>query len=265
MSFKTVILAGGLGTRLSEETDKRPKPLVEIGGRPILWHIMKLYHHHGLKDFIICLGYKGYLIKEYFSNYALHSSDVTFDMGKNETIVHNRRTEDWRITLVDTGAETMTGGRVKRIGHLIRPDETFCLTYGDGVGDVHIPTLLRHHEAEKKLATVTVVHPPGRFGAVEMDGATVRGFKEKPTGQDGWINAGFFVLSGKVIERIEGDATPWEREPLQSLADDRELSAYRHTGFWQPMDTLREKNYLENLWNGGTAPWRVWGGTEDGA
>jgi glucose-1-phosphate cytidylyltransferase len=255
--FPTVILAGGLGTRLSEETDKRPKPMVEIGGMPILWHIMKLYHHHGLKEFIVCLGYKGYMIKEYFANYALHSSDVTFDMAKDEMIVHNRRAEDWRITLVDTGAETMTGGRLKRVSGLIG-DRTFCMTYGDGVGDVDIGATVRHHEAAGKLATVTIVNPPGRFGAVDLDGSTVQGFKEKTKADGGWINAGFFVLSPEVLERIEGDATSWEAAPLESLAHDGELTAYKHDGFWQPMDTLRDKNQLEAIWASGRAPWRVW-------
>jgi glucose-1-phosphate cytidylyltransferase len=253
----TVILAGGLGTRLSEETEKRPKPLVEIGGQPILWHIMKLYYQHGVKEFIICLGYKGYLIKEYFANYALHSSDVTLDMGKDEMIVHQRRTEDWRVTLVDTGADTLTGGRLKRVEQLIA-GRTFCMTYGDGVGDVDIQAVMRHHEAAGKLATVTVVNPPGRFGAVDIDGDTVRGFQEKAKGDGGWINAGFFVLSPQVLERIEGDQIAWEAAPLESLARDGELTAYRHPGFWQPMDTLRDKTQLEALWATGKAPWRVW-------
>ncbi len=253
----TVILAGGLGTRLSEETEKRPKPLVEIGGQPILWHIMKLYRHFGVKEFIICLGYKGYLIKEYFANYALHSSDVTFDMGKDEMIVHQRRTEDWRVTLVDTGADTLTGGRLKRVGNLIA-GRTFCMTYGDGVGDVDVQAVMQHHETSGKLATVTVVNPPGRFGAVDIDGASVRGFQEKAKGDGGWINAGFFVLSPKVLERIEGDNVPWEAAPLESLARDGELTAYKHPGFWQPMDTLRDKTQLEALWATGKAPWQVW-------
>lgn len=254
---KVVILAGGLGTRLSEETVARPKPLVEIGGRPILWHIMKLYHHHGMKDFVICLGYKGYLIKEYFANYSLHMSDVTFDMKSGEMIVHDRRVEDWQVTLVDTGTDTLTGGRLKRVADRIG-DSEFCMTYGDGVGDVDVSAVVEHHRRSGLLATVSVVAPPGRFGIVDLDGDVVRGFREKAAADSGWINAGFFVLSPKVIDYIAGDATPWEIDPLETLAREGQLTAYKHYGFWQPMDTLRDKTQLEALWLQGRAPWRVW-------
>ena len=254
---KVVILAGGLGTRLAEETSVRPKPLVEIGGRPILWHIMKIYHTAGVKEFIVCLGYKGYLIKEYFSNYFLHTSDVTIDHQNNEILYHNKRAEDWKITLVDTGDETMTGGRIKRVAPYVG-DEHFCMTYGDGVGDVDIKALLAAHRGHGCEATVTVVSPPGRFGAIDFDGDKVIGFREKPKTESGWINGGFFVLSPAVFNRIENDATIWEREPMESLARDGEICAYKHDGFWQPMDTLRDKRALEALWEKGEAPWRVW-------
>ncbi|MBQ0823541.1 glucose-1-phosphate cytidylyltransferase [Microvirga sp. HBU67558] len=255
---KAVILAGGYGTRLSEETGLRPKPLVEIGGRPILWHIMKTYYHYGITEFIICLGYKGYMIKEYFSNYFLHMSDVTFDFNDNSTTIHDRRSERWKVTLVDTGQDTMTGGRLKRIAPYVG-DETFCMTYGDGVGDIDVGKLIQHHVDRRRDATVTLVRPPGRFGAADLSGDTVHGFKEKPTGGSGWINAGYFVLSPSVFDLIEGDATVWEREPLERLAAKAQLSGYKHEGFWEPMDTLRDKNNLEDLWARGSAPWRVWG------
>ncbi|NOX93946.1 MAG: glucose-1-phosphate cytidylyltransferase [Alphaproteobacteria bacterium] len=254
---KVVILAGGLGTRLSEETSLRPKPLVEIGGHPILWHIMKTYHAAGFKEFIICLGYKGYMIKEYFSNYFLHTSDVTIDHRSNEITYHRQRAEDWKVTLVDTGDESMTGGRIKRVAPFIG-DEHFCMTYGDGVGDIDLPALLQAHRDHGREATVTVVSPPGRFGAIDFEGNKVVGFREKPKSESGWINGGFFVLSAKVIDRIAGDSTIWEREPLEGLANDGQLFAYKHDGFWQPMDTLRDKRNLESLWEKGAAPWRTW-------
>lgn len=255
--MKVVILAGGLGTRISEETQTRPKPMVEIGGRPLLWHIMKLYSAHGLNEFVVCLGYKGYLIKEYFANYCLHNSDVTFDLRRNEMHTHHRETEDWCVTLVDTGAETMTGGRIKRAGRYLT-GETFCMTYGDGVADVDIAALLEFHRSHGRLATVTATQPPGRFGALRLDGDGVSGFQEKPLGDGGWINGGFFVLSTKVLDYIDSDSTVWENEPLQNLASDGQLSAYMHPGFWQPMDTLRDKTHLEHLWQTGQAPWKVW-------
>lgn len=255
--MKAVILAGGLGTRLSEETSTRPKPMVEIGGRPILWHIMKSYASHGVNDFVICLGYKGYYIKEYFANYFLHMSDVTLDIGQNAVEVHHSRAEPWRITLVDTGAETMTGGRLRRVADHIG-DETFCMTYGDGVADVDIGGLIAFHEAQGREATVTAVRPPGRFGALDLNGDGVAGFIEKPLGDGSWINGGFFVLSPKVLARIEGDETVWEQGPLESLAREGELSAFKHEGFWQPMDTLRDKRHLEELWSSGKAAWKTW-------
>lgn len=254
---KAVILAGGLGTRLAEETSLRPKPMVEIGGKPILWHIMKTYAHHGINDFIICLGYKGYVIKEYFQNYYLHNSDVTFDFSTNETIVHNRRADPWKVTLVDTGDNSMTGGRLKRVAPYVG-DDTFCMTYGDGVSDIDVKALLDFHRAHGRDATVTVVRPPGRFGAVDIEGDAVTGFREKPAGEAGWINAGFFVLSPRVFDVIDGDPTVFEREPLRKLATSDQLRAYKHRGFWQPMDTLRDKQQLEDIWNSGAAAWRKW-------
>jgi glucose-1-phosphate cytidylyltransferase len=254
---KVVILAGGLGTRLSEETTVRPKPMVEIGGRPILWHIMKIYAAHGLDEFIVCLGYKGYMIKEYFANYILHNSDVTFDLAAKNVKFHSNSTEPWRVTLVDTGADTMTGGRVKRIGNYLG-DGPFCLTYGDGVSNVDITRLLEHHAARGLKATVTAVQPPGRFGALDMAGDNVRAFKEKPDGEAGWINGGFFVLDRSIVGRIADDDTVFEREPLEGLAAEGQLSAFRHPGFWHPMDTLRDRTYLDQLWSDGRAPWKVW-------
>jgi len=252
-----VILAGGLGTRISEETGVRPKPMIEIGGKPILWHIMKLYSAHGINDFVVCCGYKSYLIKEYFANYFLHMSDVTFDMRKNRMDVHQNSAEPWRVTLVDTGEQTMTGGRLKRVrGYL--GDDDFCFTYGDGVGDVDITALIDFHRREGRLATLTATQPPGRFGAMSLDGHNVVSFQEKPQGDGAWINGGFFVLSPKVIDMIEGDHTIWEREPMEYLAREGQMNAYFHKGFWQPMDTLRDKLYLEELWGSGRAPWRVW-------
>jgi len=257
--MKVVILAGGAGTRISEETQNRPKPMVEIGGKPILWHIMKLYSHHGLSDFVICLGFKGYVIKEYFANYWLHTSDVTFDLGANQIITHERNTENWRVTLVDTGLETMTGGRLKRVTQYLEKGEPFCMTYGDGVGDVDIAKLVDFHREHGRKATVTATTAPGRFGALRMEGTAVEGFQEKPVGDGAWINGGFFVLSPEVLSLINGDSTVWEREPMEKLAASGELTAYKHPGFWQPMDTLREKNQLEALWESGRAPWKVWG------
>jgi glucose-1-phosphate cytidylyltransferase len=256
--MKAVILAGGLGTRLSEETSIKPKPMVEIGGKPILWHIMKIYSHHGINEFIICCGYKGYIIKEYFANYFLHQSDVTFDMSLNEMKIHKKRVEPWKITLVDTGEHTMTGGRVKRIKNFINDGEDFCLTYGDGLANIDIKKLIDFHQKHRKLATVTSVYPPGRFGAVEIKESQVVSFIEKPYGEGGFINGGFFVLNSKALNYIEGDNTIWEKEPLNNLAIDGELMAFKHKEFWQPMDTLREKNYLENLWDSGKAPWKLW-------
>jgi glucose-1-phosphate cytidylyltransferase len=256
---KAVILAGGLGTRISEETSARPKPMVEIGGKPILWHIMKIYSHYGINDFVICCGYKGYLIKEYFANYFLHMSDVTFDMQHNRMEVHQRYVEPWRVTLVDTGEQTMTGGRLKRVASYVAEDEHFCFTYGDGVSDVDINQLISFHKSHGKLATLTATRPPGRFGALDISSTNeVLSFKEKPRGDGGMINGGFFVLSPQVIDLIADDHTTWEQEPLQQLAEQGQLSAYPHNGFWQPMDTLRDKNHLEELWQSGTAPWKVW-------
>jgi len=255
--MKAVILAGGLGSRLSEETDIKPKPLVEIGGRPILWHIMKIYSTYGINDFIICLGYKGYMLKEYFANYFLHMSDVTFDMQKNSMQVLQKYAEPWKVTLVDTGENTMTGGRLKRVKDYIG-DEDFCFTYGDGVGDVDISAVIELHKKEKRLSTVSAVQPPGRFGVIEFAANQVRQFVEKPHGEGGWINGGFFVLSPKVVEYIDNDSTIWEREPMQNLALKNQMSVYFHKGFWQPMDTLREKYILEDLWKSGKAPWKTW-------
>jgi glucose-1-phosphate cytidylyltransferase len=256
--LKAVLLAGGLGTRISEETVLRPKPMIEIGGKPILWHIMKMYSAHGINDFVICCGYKGYVIKEYFANYFLHTSDVTFDIQNNQMSVHQRKAEPWRVTLVDTGEETMTGGRLKRVAEHVAGEEAFCFTYGDGVADVDIGALTRFHRQHGRLATITAVQPPGRYGALALDGAVVRGFAEKPPGDGGWINGGFFVLSPKCIELIAADDTAWESEPLTRLASDGQLMAYEHNGFWQPMDTLREKNQLEQMWASGRAPWKMW-------
>jgi len=256
--MKAVLLAGGLGTRLSEETVVRPKPMVEIGGRPILWHIMKLYSHHGINDFIVCCGYKGYVIKEYFANYFLHMSDVTFDMSANKMEVHQRYAEPWRVTLVDTGTDTATGGRLKRVGDYLRDEEDFCFTYGDGLSDVDISASIDFHRAHGCHATVTAVLPPGRYGAIETDGEKVARFTEKPPGDGGMINGGFFILSPAVLDYIDGDQTGWENEPVSRLAAEGQMMAYEHTGFWQPMDTLREKVLLEELWNSGTAPWKVW-------
>jgi len=256
--LKAVLLAGGLGTRISEETNVKPKPMIEIGGKPILWHIMKMYSTHGVNDFIVCLGYKGYVIKEYFSNYFLHMSDVTINMRDNTTTIHNNTAEPWSITLVETGEETMIGGRIKRILPYVAQDEAFCLTYGDGVGDVDISAVIQHHRDAGRLATVTATQPPGRFGAIRYDGDRVLGFQEKPQGDGGWINGGFFVLSPRVGEYIEGDATIWEREPMERLAEEGQLTVHFHEGFWQPMDTLRDKIYLENLWSTGKAPWKTW-------
>lgn len=256
--MKAVILAGGMGTRISEETHLRPKPLIEIGGRPVLWHIMKIYAHHGINDFIICCGYKGYLIKEYFANYFLHMSDVTFDMSKNAMEVHQHKAEPWRVTLVDTGETTMTGGRLKRVAGFLAGEKAFCFTYGDGVANIDIAAEIRFHQGHGKLATVAAVRPPGRYGALQMNGQNVTGFAEKPRGDGGLINGGFFVLSPRCIELISGDATPWEGEPLGQLAARGELMAFNHDGFWQPMDTLRDKNHLEELWANGNAPWKKW-------
>lgn len=256
--MKAVILAGGLGTRISEESQLRPKPMIEIGGRPILWHIMKSYSAHGVTEFVICCGYKGYLIKEYFANYFLHMSDVTFDMANNRMEVHEQKAEPWRVTLVDTGEDTMTGGRLKRVAEHLRGEDAFCFTYGDGIANVDISASIAFHKAHGRLATVTAVQPPGRFGSLDLDGDRVRGFVEKPHGEGGWINGGFFVLSPKVIEYIKDDSTSWELEPLSRIAAEGQLRAFEHTGFWQPMDTLREKNLLEDLWQSGKAPWKVW-------
>lgn len=256
--MKAVILAGGLGTRLSEETTTRPKPMVEIGGRPILWHIMKLYSHYGINDFIICCGYKGYVIKEYFANYFLHMSDVTFDMKNNAMKVHHKRVEPWSVTLVDTGDNTMTGGRLRRVRDYIGKEETFCFTYGDGVGDVDIQATIDFHRNHGKDATLTATFPPGRFGALEIRDQQILSFKEKPRGDGALINGGFFVLNPRVIDLIPEDSTIWEKEPLNSLAEQGQLMSYEHKGFWQPMDTLRDKQQLEKLWASNNAPWKVW-------
>jgi len=256
--MKAVILAGGLGSRIAEETSLRPKPMIEIGGKPILWHIMKIYSYYGINDFIICCGYKGYLIKEYFSNYLLHMSDVTIDMKLNIVEVHHRNAEPWRVTLVDTGEDTMTGGRIKRISKYIENEESFFMTYGDGLSDVNISQLLAFHKSKGKMATLTATLPPGRFGALEIFEGQVLTVKEKPRGDGASVNGGFFVLSSDVLTLIRDDQTVWEREPLETLAEKGQLASYIHTGFWQPMDTLREKLYLEELWRSGNAPWKIW-------
>ena len=256
--MKAVILAGGLGTRISEESHLKPKPMIEIGGKPILWHIMKQYSAHGIQDFVICLGYKGYAIKDFFANYFLHTSDVTFDMRNNQMEVHQNYSEPWRVTLVDTGEETMTGGRLRRVGRFLEEDEAFCFTYGDGVSDLDIGALVAFHKQHGKYATVTAVQPPGRYGALAREGDLVTGFVEKPRGDGGWINGGFFVLSHKVLPYIAEDSSTWEAEPLDKLASEGQLMAFQHEGFWHPMDTLRDKNYLEQLWQSGEAPWKQW-------
>jgi len=258
LEMKAVILAGGFGTRISEETHVRPKPMVEIGGKPMLWHIMKHYSSHGIYDFVICCGYKGYLIKEYFANYFLHMSDITFDMDKNSIQVHHRKAEPWRVTLIDTGEETMTGGRLKRVASYLMDEEAFCFTYGDGLSDVDISAEIAFHKQHGKLATVLAVSPPGRFGALQLEGTRVAGFGEKPRGDGGLVNGGFFVLSPKCVNLIAGDQTTWEAEPVNSLSQQGQLMAFKHDGFWQPMDTLREKNLLEELWVSGKAPWKSW-------
>ena len=255
--MKVVLLAGGLGTRISEESHLKPKPMIEIGGRPILWHIMKTYSQYGLNDFIICCGYKSYVIKEYFANYFLHLSDVTFDLKNNKMEVHHNESEPWKVTLVDTGEDTMTGGRIKRVKKYIGEND-FCLTYGDGISDINIKKLLEFHKAHGGLATLTATQSPGRFGALDVEGTIINSFKEKPMGDGNWINGGFFVLNHKVIDLIENDSTIWEKEPLEKLAESKQLHAYKHNGFWQPMDTLRDKNYLEQLWATGQAPWKIW-------
>ncbi|TAE23151.1 MAG: glucose-1-phosphate cytidylyltransferase [Candidatus Kapaibacterium sp.] len=255
--MRTVILAGGLGTRISEETHVKPKPMIDIGGKPILWHIMKMYSHYGINDFVICLGYKGYVVKEYFANYYLHQSDVTFDMVGNNVEVHNNHAEPWRVTLVDTGDETQTGGRLKRVREYLG-NETFCMTYGDGVSDVNIQDVISFHRKEGRAATLTAVQPPGRFGSLEIEGAKIERFQEKPQGDGSWINGGFFVLEPSIFDVIEDDETIWERTSLESLTNQGQLSAYKHTGYWQPMDTLRDKMKLEELWASGNAPWKMW-------
>jgi glucose-1-phosphate cytidylyltransferase len=256
--MKAVILAGGLGTRLSEETSVRPKPMVEIGGKPILWHIMKMYSHYGVNDFVICCGYKGYVIKEYFANYFLHMSDITFDMRNNRMEVHQKRAEPWNVTLVDTGDESMTGGRLLRVADYVRDEDAFCLTYGDGVSSVNIGAAIDFHRTHGKAATLTATYPPGRFGALDIQGHQIRQFMEKPRGDGSMINGGFFVLSPRVLDYLEDDTTIWEQQPLQRLATDGELMAFEHEGFWQPMDTLRDKTFLEELWASGKAPWKTW-------
>ncbi len=256
--MKAVIFAGGFGTRISEETDNIPKPMIRIGHKPILWHIMKIYSSYGINEFIICCGYKGYIIKEYFANYFLHMSDITFNMKENQMKVHQERAEPWTVTLVDTGEKTMTGGRLKRVEQYIKNDDVFCLTYGDGVSDININKLIEHHKKQKTLATLTAVYPPGRFGSLDISNGKVATFKEKPKGDGSRINGGFFVLSPKVLDLIENDTTVWEQEPMEILAKQGEMSAFEHNGFWQPMDTLRDKNYLEELWLTNEAPWKVW-------
>ncbi len=255
--MKVVILAGGLGTRISEETNLKPKPMIEIGGKPILWHIMKIYSYFGINEFIICCGYKGYLIKEYFANYFLHSSDMTIDLVENETIIHSNSSEPWRVTLVDTGNDTMTGGRLKRVKNYL-DKEDFCFTYGDGLSDINIRDLINFHKSHKKLATTTAVLPPGRFGSLELEEDKILSFKEKPDGDGSWINGGFFVLSPKVIDYIDNDQTIWERDPMERIASNNQMRAFFHKNFWQPMDTLRDKNNLEELWRTNSAPWRLW-------
>lgn len=256
--MKAVILAGGLGTRISEESASRPKPMIEIGGKPILWHIMKIYSHYGINEFIVCCGYKGYVIKEYFANYFLHMSDVTFDMQKNSMEVHQRFAEPWKVTLVNTGEDTMTGGRLKRVSQYIKDEEAFCFTYGDGVSNIDIRSLINFHRQQNVSATLTAVYPPGRFGALDIQNQKVAVFQEKPQGDGGMINGGFFVLSPMVLDLLKDDSTIWEREPLEVLASSGQLAAYSHSGFWRPMDTLRDKNYLEELWASGKAPWKMW-------
>jgi glucose-1-phosphate cytidylyltransferase len=256
--MKVVILAGGLGTRISEETHLKPKPMIEIGGKPILWHLMKIYSSHGLNDFIVCCGYKGYVIKEYFANYFLHMSDITFDMTNNKMTVHQKNSEPWFVTLVDTGDDTQTGGRLKRVHSYLENEKSFCFTYGDGLADINIPGLIQFHEKHGKLATITAVQPPGRYGGLNIQNSMVKNFTEKPRGDGGWINGGFFVLNPKCINYIDSDNMPWEHEPLQNIANDGELMAFEHQGFWQPMDTLREKKLLQELWESGKAPWKTW-------
>lgn len=256
--MKAVILAGGQGTRISEETHLKPKPMVEIGGKPIIWHIMKIYSHYGVNDFIICLGHKGYQIKEYFANYYLHQSDVTLNLRDNTTQIHQNKAEPWSITLVDTGEHTATGGRLKRVARYLDPGESFCFTYGDGVADIDIQALIRFHQSQGTSATVSSVRPPGRFGALSIEESKITRFEEKPTGDGGWISGGFFVLNPEVLNLIQDDATVWEQGPLEQLARGGQLSAFRHEGFWRPMDTLRDKVYLEDLWNSNSAPWAVW-------
>lgn len=256
--MKAVILAGGLGTRLAEETSVRPKPMVEVGGKPVLWHILKLYSHHGINDFIVCLGYKGYVIKEYFANYFLHMSDVTFDLAENRMEVCHRHCEPWRVTLVDTGEQTQTGGRLRRVGDYLDDQEPFCFTYGDGLSNVDVGALVGFHRRQKRLATVTAVQPPGRFGALDIQDKRITRFEEKPQGDGSWINGGFFVLEREALKYIEDDSTVWERAPLEGLARDGQLSAFTHDGFWQPMDTLRDKMKLDELWQNQQAPWKVW-------
>jgi glucose-1-phosphate cytidylyltransferase len=256
--MKAVILAGGLGTRLSEETSARPKPMVEVGGKPMLWHIMKMYSHHGINDFVICCGYRGYVIKEYFANYYLHTSDVTYDMRTNSVEVHEQRAEPWRVTLVDTGESTMTGGRLRRVAEFVKDEELFCFTYGDGVSDVDISETIAFHRNHKKLATLTAIYPPGRFGVLDIDDGLVKSFNEKPKGDGAMINGGFFVLSPRAIQYISSDTTIWEQEPLNALSREGQLMAYEYQGFWHSMDTLRDKLHLEDLWTNGSAPWKKW-------
>jgi glucose-1-phosphate cytidylyltransferase len=256
--MKAVILAGGLGSRIAEETHLRPKPMIEIGGRPILWHIMKIYHAHGIRDFVICCGFRGYMIKEYFANYGLHMSDITFDLAENSIEFHRKSAENWRVTLVDTGENSLTGGRLKRVASYLKHEDAFCFTYGDGLSSIDIAGTIAFHKAHGRQATVSAVRPPARFGALRFDGDDVTGFVEKPVGEGGFINGGFFVLSPKVIDRIAGDETSWEDEPLAGLAEAGQLKAWFHEGFWQPMDTLRDKIQLENLWQSGSPPWKVW-------